>query len=66
MKQITAITDDPNQQFSITLDDGTIVTIESLIYVPSQKGWFYTLSYGTIWPTSDPLSSQRIINSPIC
>lgn len=59
MKKITAVTQDANQEFSLTLDDGTIVRITSLVYVPSQLSWLYSLAYGNF-----ALFNQRIVNSP--
>ena len=63
MKQITALTQDANQQVTLVLDDGSKVSM-GMIYVPSQNGWFYTLSYGNLWPSTNPLSMQRLINNP--
>ena len=58
MKQITAFTEDANQELKIVLDDGSVVQM-TLSYVPSQLGWFYTLTYGA-WSSE----LMRIVNSP--
>lgn len=58
MKQITAITDDYNQQLNLILDDGSMASM-SLNYVPAQQGWWYSLTYGT-WGALN----MRMVTSP--
>lgn len=58
MQQVTAITDDPNQTIGIILQDGSTVQM-ILNYIPAQKGWFYSLSYGAF-----AANLMRIVVSP--
>lgn len=58
MKQITSITNDPNQILSIVLDDGTKVNM-NLNFWPAQLGWYYSLSYGDFI-----VNNRRMVNSP--
>ena len=45
MKLLNIITDYPNQNIVVVLDDGTKVSV-TLRYSANQKGWFYTVIYG--------------------
>lgn len=55
MRWINTITNSPNQQMSLNLDIGDTVTL-SLSYFESQKGWFYSITYGTF-----SLFNRRIV-----
>ena len=46
MKLLNALTDKPNQNIVVVLDDGTEVSI-TLRFSANQKGWFYSVTYGT-------------------
>ena len=41
MQQILGITNQPNQQLTLSLPDGSILTL-SILYRQSQSGWFFT------------------------
>ena len=58
MKQITSFTSAPSQSWQIILDDGTLVSI-LLRYCDNQKGWFYSLSYGTF-----SVTNRRLVTGP--
>ncbi len=58
MKQITSVTNDASQVLSIVLDDGSKVNL-TLTYVPSQLGWFYSITYGSF-----SCFNRRLVNSP--
>lgn len=59
MKKITALTNDAKQLLNLVLDDSSKVSM-SINYVPSQDGWFYSLTYGTIFQ----VNNKRLVNSP--
>jgi hypothetical protein len=63
MTIITGITDQPNQQTTILLPDGTRVKV-TLAYRVQQSGWFYDL----VWTKADgstfTLNGQRVVTSP--
>lgn len=62
MKLITGLTDQPNQQSTIILPDGTGVTL-MLNYVPQQAGWFYTVTWqGQAQPFE--VDGVRLVSSP--
>jgi len=46
MKLIEGISDQPKQNFSLTLSDGSLVTMR-MEYRPAQLGWFYDISWST-------------------
>lgn len=58
MNRIEGITDKPKQQTTITLADGSAVTL-FLEYRPNQIGWFYDIAWGE-WA----LNGQRLVASP--
>jgi hypothetical protein len=58
MNRIEGITDKPKQQMTISLDDGTPVSL-LIEYRPNQLGWFYDLSVGGF-----VLNGQRLVTSP--
>lgn len=58
MNLITGITDQPKQQSTIILDDGSTVAFY-LEYKPAQHGWFYDLTWGTF-----QITGQRLVSSP--
>jgi hypothetical protein len=58
MRLIEGINDYAKQKISIALDDNTRVDL-SLWYSETQKGWFYTFSYG-----NKTYGGRRIVNSP--
>lgn len=58
MKQIASITNDAKQNLSIILDSGIRVPM-SLKYIPSQQGWFYSLTYQNF-----AVNNRRLVNSP--
>lgn len=60
MKQITSLIDSAKQSLTLVLDSGTNVPM-TLTYVPSQKGWFYSLTYGDFGVTN-----RRLVVSPNC
>ena len=64
MTIITGITDQPKQQTSIVLPDGTKAVLY-LEYRPQQNGWYYNLTYG---PNTRlvpfVLNGQRLVSSP--
>lgn len=58
MNQITALTDDPRQSLTISLDDNSKVSF-SLVFREQQQGWFYSLIYGEF-----SLNNRRLVTSP--
>lgn len=44
MKQVTNLTDSPNQRFQITLDNGELAEFRLYYYV-TQNSWFFDFSY---------------------
>lgn len=59
MNKIEKITDDPLQQQTIVLADGTTFSFE-MYFIPMQQGWFFTnITYGTF-----TLTGLRICVSP--
>lgn len=58
MKIIEGITGDASQNFSLVLPDGKEAQI-SLIYRDGQKGWFYSITYGTTFT----VYNRRLVNS---
>ena len=58
MNIVNNLSNNPNQSFSLTVYDGSIVTV-NLSYWANQQGWYYNFSH--------PLLSQgwrRLVNSP--
>lgn len=60
MQQITTITDSPNQNTVIVLDDGTKINM-TLNYFSNQQGWFYSLNYNN---SQFILNNRRLVTSP--
>jgi hypothetical protein len=59
---LTGLTDNPNQQWPITIPDGTTATL-SLVYRPQQLGWFYDLSWdGNTPPWQN--NGRRLVAGP--
>jgi hypothetical protein len=59
---LTGLTDDPNQEYPITLPDGSTVTMD-LQYWPQQNGWYYDLS----WDGQSPpwqLNGMQLVANP--
>jgi len=59
MKIITGLTEQPKQQSTLILADGTRA-VWSLSYVPQQAGWFYDLT----WNGTAIATGQRLVSSP--
>jgi hypothetical protein len=59
VKLIDSITKDPNQIVTIVLEDGSRITL-TLVYKENQRGWFSSISYGTIFN----VNNRRIVSSP--
>ena len=59
MKQITSITDAPRQTMTITLDDGSLLTL-TLQYIQANKGWYLSLIYGSLLN----INMRRVVSSP--
>ena len=57
-QQVTGISSDPAQTFSLTLEDGSSVQF-TLVYRVQQLGWFYDLTWGTF-----VLNGQRLVTGP--
>jgi hypothetical protein len=47
MNWINTITSNPNQSMTLKLDTGAAVAL-TLMYSESQKGWFFSTTYGTM------------------
>jgi hypothetical protein len=58
MKLIEGITNDANQTFSLVLPDGSDAQM-ALNYRDGQKGWFYSIIYGSILVNYN----RRLVNS---
>lgn len=58
MKILSGITNQPQQEATILIADGTKVTLR-LEYRPQQRGWFYDLDWTTF-----SLYGQRLVASP--
>lgn len=58
MKQILSLTDQPKQQFNISVPGYDVATIY-MEYKPLQYAWFMNLTWGTFI-----LKNERISNSP--
>lgn len=58
MKLLDIISADARQEFAVSLDDNSRVTI-SLWYSSMQAGWFYSVSRGTF-----SVTNRRMVNSP--
>lgn len=59
MKLISSITKDANQIITLVLDDGSRMIL-TLVYKDNQQGWFYSISYGTVFNCNN----RRIVTSP--
>lgn len=59
MKLINTITKDPKQTTTVILDDGSRVVL-TLVYKQNQQGWFYSISYGTLFN----VNNRRVTASP--
>lgn len=58
MRRITEISNEPKQEMSFQLDDGSLITLR-FYFVDSQIGWFMDVEYkGTI------TNGRRITNCP--
>lgn len=60
MKQITTITDAPNQNIVIVLDDGSKVNM-TMNYFSNQQGWFYSIDYNSGQFVDN---NRRMVTSP--
>ena len=58
MKLIEGITNDASQTFSLVLPDGSDAQM-ALNYRDGQKGWFYSITYGSILVNYN----RRLVNS---
>jgi hypothetical protein len=58
MKLVTGLNDQPNQQLSLVLADGTTATL-TLIFKTQQAGWFFDLTWGNF-----SAFGQRLVTSP--
>ncbi len=58
MKLIQGLTDQPKQQTTLVLADGTQATL-NLQYLTQQKGWFFNVTWGTV-----VINGQRLAASP--
>jgi len=58
MLEITGITSDASQQFTIVGEAGENISM-ALYYLPGQIGWFYDVSYGNF-----NVKGQRLVVSP--
>ena len=59
---LQGLTDQPNQQYPITLPDGSTVTLD-LSFWPQQLGWFADVSWDGRTPPWT-LSGQQLVTSP--
>ena len=59
---LTGLTDQPNQEFPITLPDGTTATLD-LEFWPQQLGWYYNLTWDGQTPAFG-LNGQYLAASP--
>jgi hypothetical protein len=59
---LQGLTDSPNQQYPITLVDGTVATLV-LQFWPQQGGWFYDLTWNGRTPAWQSLGNQ-LVSSP--
>ena len=59
---LQGLTDSPNQQYPITLPDGSVVTM-NLYFWPQQNGWFYDLTWNGKTPVWQSLGNQ-LVSSP--
>lgn len=59
MRLIEGITDQPKQQTTLTLLDGSKVTLY-LQYKPNQTGWFFDVQ----WGSNPAINGQRLVASP--
>lgn len=60
MRIINAISNSPNQQIVLVLDDGTKLSM-TLNYLANQQGWFYSLNYNN---SQWVVNNRRIVTSP--
>lgn len=60
MKKIGTITDAPNQNVVIVLDDGTKINLV-LNYYSNQSGWFYSFNYNN---GQFIVNNRRLVTSP--
>lgn len=60
MKKIGTITDAPNQNLVIVLDDGTKINLV-LNYYSNQSGWFFSLNYNN---SQFVVNNRRLVTSP--
>lgn len=59
---LSGLTDQPNQQYPISLPDGSTATL-SLQYWPQQVGWYYDLSWNGQTPPWQ-LIGQELVTAP--
>jgi hypothetical protein len=59
MNLIDSITSDANQEINVVLDNGTRIVL-TIIYKTNQSGWFYSISYGSIFN----VNNRRVVTSP--
>ena len=57
MKQITEISDDPNQSFDIVTEDNQVFQLQ-LNYSDQQQGWFYSIVFEDF-----TLNNSRLVTS---
>ena len=58
MRQITGLGADAKQEFKIQIEDGD-VAIFNFYFLPTQRGWFFDISYGNFNSTG-----LQLVNSP--
>lgn len=63
MTTIDGLTDQPVQQSSVTLPDGTRAAL-LLEFKPQQAGWFYSISYPLQTGETFTLNGLRLVASP--
>lgn len=60
MRQINTISDAPNQNTVIVLDDGTKINF-TMNYFANQQGWFYSINYNN---SQFVANNRRMVTSP--
>lgn len=63
MKRITGITDQPNQQFNVSLDDGSRLRV-TFNYRVQQQGWFADFLWTKTSGATFEISGMRVVSSP--